>query len=172
MSTKFTRPVLCAGFTAGLVAALCGAPGASASPTVTREINIHHDEGYRHFDPDPSCGPYEPFASGVTEHLVDNEHLVVVDDGTRLNVTFGETFWIEVIPDDPSLPVTTRKGTDAGHFVALRDGDTIFHESFHDYGGAAWNPDAKIRTMYTFVTHDGEVDLKQFVVNDFPPEGC
>lgn len=159
------------GLAAGLlVSALVAAP-ASASPTITREIDIHHDEGTQHFDGNPDC---DPNAIPVTEHLVDNEHLVIVDDGTWLNVTFGETFWITVIPDDPSIATTTRKGTDVGHFRAKRNGDTIFHESFHDYGPVPWDQDVvpRIRYITTFTTVNGEVRVDHTITNDIPPEAC
>jgi hypothetical protein len=157
------------GIATGLLVALVAAsPAAAAQPTVTRTIdNDHHSE--MHFDGDPACGP---FIGGVTEIVDGHEHLVIVDDGTRLTVHFGEQFKIVAIPDDPSIAPNTRSGTDALTFVAKRNGDTIFHESFHDFGPAAWNLNAKIRFATTFITHDGEVQVDHTVDNDMPPPGC
>jgi len=148
----------------GLLASALVAAPASAQPTITREINIHHDEGTRYFPANPDC---DPNSIAVTEHLVDNEHLVIVDDGTWLNVTFGEAFTVTVTPDDPSIAPTTRRGSDAGHFRAQRDGDTIFHESFHDFGPLPWDPASvlKIRFRQTFVTVDGDVRVDRFAAD-------
>ena len=157
------------GIALGLIAAaIAVAPAAAARPQVTHAINIgFHIE--QHFDADPKCGP---FAIGVTEIADGNSHLVIVDDGTRLSITSGETFWVTAIPDDPTIASNTRHGTDAGHFQLQRDGDVIAHESFHDYGAAAWDPDAKIRLSTTFITHNGEVQVDHGIFNDMPPDGC
>ena len=111
-------------------------------------------------------------STGCTEIADGNSHLVIVDDGSTLKVTFGETFKILAIPDDPSIATNTRHGTDSGHFIAQRDGDLIVHESFHDYGPAAWDLDAKIRFATTFHTKDGEVQVDHVIENDMPPPGC
>lgn len=157
------------GIALGLIAAaIAVAPAAAARPQVTHAINIgFHIE--QHFDADPKCGP---FAIGVTEIADGNSHLVIVDDGTRLSITSGETFWVTAIPDDPTIASSTRHGTDSGHFQLQRDGDVIAHESFHDYGPAAWDPDAKIRLSTTFITHNGEVQVDHGIFNDMPPDGC
>ena len=98
---------------------------------------------------------------------------MIVDDGERLEVTFGETFRISAFPDDPAIPTDTRQGTDAGLFIASSATATSsYHESFHDYGAAAWDLDAKIRLMTTFTTRDGEVQVDHAIVNDLPPPGC
>jgi hypothetical protein len=97
---------------------------------------------------------------------------VIVDNGTWFNVTALETHKITVIPDDPSIATQTRQVTSEFHFRAQPDGDVIFHQSFHDFGPAAWDPDAKIRIATTFVTRDGEVIVDHWVVNDLPPDGC
>jgi hypothetical protein len=154
---------------AGLLATtLAASPAAAAQPTVTHTIDNHfHLE--MHFDGDPACGP---FIGGVTEIADGNERLVVVDDGMKLTVHYGETFKILAIPDDQSIAPNTRQGTDALTFVAKRDGDTIFHESFHDFGPAAWNLNAKIRMSTTFITHNGEIQVDHTIANDVPPAGC
>ena len=97
---------------------------------------------------------------------------MIIDYGSSLKVTFGETFKILAVPDDPSIATNTRHGTDAGHFIAQRDGDVIFHESFHDYGPAAWDLDAQIRFVTTFTTKNGEVHVDHLIENDMPPPGC
>jgi len=48
----------------------------------------------------------------------------------------------------------------------------VVHESFHDYGVAAWDLDAKIRLSTTFITHNGEVQVDHGLFNDMPPDGC
>ena len=157
------------GVALGLIAAaIAVAPAAAARPQVTRVVNIgFHLE--QHFDADPTCGPY---SVGVTEIADGNSHLVIVDDGTRLAITFGETFRITAIPDDPTIASNTRQGTDSGHFLIKRNGDLVVHESFHDYGVAAWDLDAKIRLSTTFITHNGEVQVDHGLFNDMPPDGC
>jgi hypothetical protein len=152
------------GLAFGLLASAIVAAPAAARPTITRDINVHHDEGTQYFPANPDC---DPNSIAVTEHLVDNEHLVVVDDGTWLNVTFGESFTVTVTPDDPSIAPTTRRGSDAGHFRAQRDGDVIYHESFHDFGPLAWDQDVivKIRLQQTFVTVDGDVQVDRFAAS-------
>jgi hypothetical protein len=149
------------GLAFGLLASALIAAPASAAPTVTREINIHHDEGTQYFPADPAC---DPNSIAVTEHLVDNEHLVIVDDGEWLNVTFGESFEVTVTPDDPAVATTTRRGADAGHFRIQRDGDVVYHESFHDFGPLPWDQDTtvKIRTRQTYLTVNGDVQLDRF----------
>ena len=157
------------GIALGLIAAaIAVAPAAAARPVVTRVVNIgFHIE--QHFDADPKCGP---FAIGVTEIADGNSHLVIVDDGARLSITAGETFWVTAIPDDPTIASNTRQGTDSGHFLIKRNGDLVVHESFHDYGVAAWDLDAKIRLSTTFITHNGEVQVDHGLFNDMPPDGC
>jgi hypothetical protein len=169
IATRHRRRPLRAGVAFGLLATvLVVAPAAAARPAITRVVDIgFHTE--QHFDADPSCGPY---SIAVTEIAEGNDHLVIVDDGTRLSVAFGETFRITAVPDDPALPTDIRQGTDALHFTLKRDGDVLFHESFHDYGAAAWDPDAQIRYMTTFTTRDGEVLVDHSIVNDMPPPGC
>jgi hypothetical protein len=152
------------GLAFGLLASALVAAPASAQPTITREINIHHDEGTRYFPANPAC---DPDSIAVTEHLVDNEHLVIVDHGDWLNVTFGESFTITVTPDDPLIAPTTRRGSDAGHFRMQRDGDVIYHESFRDFGPLPWQPAStlKIRVRQTFVTVDGNVRVDGFAAD-------
>ncbi len=57
-------------------------------------------------------------------------------------------------------------------FNLLKDGSSIFHESFHDFGPAAWDPFAKIQLFVTFVYRDGEVAVDHVFGRDLPPDGC
>jgi hypothetical protein len=72
-----------------------------------------------------------------------------------------------VTPDDPSIATTIRHGADAGHFRVQRDGDVIYHESFHDFGPLPWDQDVvvKIRVRQTFVTVGGDVQVDRFAVS-------
>ncbi len=81
----------------GLLVATVAAVPASASPTITRETNIHFSRS-QHYDANPDCD----FLGG-TEVQEGNGYLIIVDNGDWLNVTAHETFKITVIFDDPSL---------------------------------------------------------------------
>ena len=168
MSTLITRRlgrrVVSSGALLGLLVATVAAAPASAAPTVTREANIHFSRS-QYYAPVPECG----FLGG-TEIQEGNGSLVIVDNGTWLNVNAHETFKITVVYDDPSIPTETRQVTSEIHFRAQPDGDEIFHNSFHDFGPAAWDPDAKIRIVTTFVTVDGEVLVDHTIENDTPPD--
>jgi hypothetical protein len=151
------------------IAVLAAAPAAlGAKPEISRTIN-NHFVTVQHFDAEPLCGP---FSIAATEIATGNEHLVIVDQGDSVHVTYGETFHILAVPDDPSVPSDTRQGTDALVFNLLKDGTEIFHESFHDFGAAAWDPFAKIQFFVTFVYRDGEVVVEHQFGRDLPPEGC
>jgi hypothetical protein len=152
----------------GVFGAAAAGPVSAATPTVIRVTN-NQFHTVQHFDFDPACGPW---SVGVTETSDGNEHLVIVDDGTHLTVHYGETFHISAIPDDSSVPPSTRQGTDSQVFVLLRNGDSVYHESFHDFGLAAWDLDAKIRFITTLTTKDGEVHVDHEILNDMPPPGC
>lgn len=141
----------------------------AAKPEISRTIN-NHFVTTQHFDADPNCGP------GASEIATGNEHLVIVDQGDSLHITYGETFHILVVPDDPAIPSTTRQGTDALVFNLLKDGTEIFHESFHDFGAYAQSPfeqiQLKIQFFVTFVYRDGEVVVDHEFGRDLPPEDC
>ena len=139
-----------------------------ASPTVERIISNHDVHG-QHFDADPNCGPY---TMGTTEIVTRNEHIVLVDHGDRFHFTYNAAFEILVVPDDPAVPSHSRRGTEVLSFHLLKDGSEIFHQSFHDFGPAAWMPFAKIRINVTFVVRDGQVVVDHAVVHDEPPPGC
>ena len=156
------------------VTSLIGATGptagvaAAGQPVIDRTIDIHFVHT-QHFDGNPACGP---FMGGVTETATGNSHVVAIDQGDSFSVTFGETFKILAVPDDPSFPTTTRQETNAAHFQLLKDGTTIFHESFHDFGLAAWDPNAKIQLFTTLVYRDGQVVVDHTFGRDLPPPGC
>ena len=158
--SRWMRRAVAAGLGISLMLAAV-APVAAAQPTIERTINIgfHHEQ---HFDADPVCGP------GGTEIATGNEHLIIVDRGDALHITYGESFKILVVPDDPSLPTFTRQGTDAITFNLLKDGSEVFHESFHDYAPAGW-PFARIRVIVTFVYVNGEVQVDREMLHDIPP---
>ena len=164
MKRPLTRPTIGRAARIGIVLGVLGsslvAATASAAPSITREIDIHFSRS-QHFDADPNCGP------GVTEVQEGNHHLVIVDNGTWLNVTAGETSTITVIPDDPSIPTYARQVTGVFHFRAQPDGDEIFHQTFHDFG-----PYLKIRVLWTYITRDGEVTVDHTIIGDQPPAGC
>ena len=95
---------------------------------------------------------------------------MIVDDGTRLSFTSAR------LQDHghPRRPVDRPEHADGTDALTSRqrDGDVIFHESFHDFGPAAWNLNAKIRFATTFITHNGEVQVDHGIYNDMPPDGC
>jgi hypothetical protein len=141
----------------------------AAKPAIERVINNHFTHS-QHFDEAPECGPY---GWAGTEIATGNERLVIVDRGDSVHVTYGETFKILAVPDDPSIPTNTRQGTDALSFNLIKDGTVvIFKESFHDFGPAAWDPFAKIQYFRTFVYRDGAVLVDREFGRDLPPEGC
>ena len=121
-------------------------PAHAATPVVTRSITNGFST-VQHIAGDSSC-------AGVTEYASGNEHLVYVETAESVHVSYGETFRILVVPDDPSLPAVQRKGTDALHFNLTPSGNQILTESFHDF-----SPDLKISVYRTFVYVDGEVKV-------------
>ena len=129
-------------------------------------IGFHIEQ---HFDADPTCGP---FAIGVTEIADGNSHLVIVDDGTRLAITSGETFWVTAIPDDPTIASNTRHGHGRGALPAQARRRRRRPRVVPRLRAAAWDLDAKIRLSTTFITHNGEVQVDHGIFNDMPPDGC
>jgi hypothetical protein len=146
--------------------ALTAAAPAFAAVRPTVERDIHFEEV--HYFPGSDCGP------GSTEIATGNSHTVVVDDGTMLHVQFMETFQVRMIWDDPTMPDGYRQGTDALTFQLTRNGTQVFHESFHDFGPAAFlgGADAQIQLFVTFVAKDGVVRVDHFFARDLPPDGC
>ena len=147
-----------------LVATTAAPAFAAVRPTVER--NIHFEE-VQYF-PGSDCGP------GSTEIATGNSHMVVVDDGTMLHVQFTETFQVQMIWDDPTMPDGYRQGTDALTFQLTRNGTQVFHESFHDFGPAPFlgGADAHIQFFATFVAKDGVVRVDHSFGRDLPPDGC
>ena len=118
----------------------------------------------QHFDPIPECG-----FPGATEYATGNDRLILVDKGDSWHVTFGETFRIVEVPDDPALPSWERKGTDTLHFNLTKGGIETFTEAYHESGS---NDDGKnIRTIRydrTFVaTEDGVRSDREVIVFPF-----
>jgi hypothetical protein len=147
-----------------LAAAMAGPAFAAVQPVV--EVDLHTVTV--HYFPPDECGP------GSTEIGTANSHLVRIDDGTMLHVQFMETFWVEMLWDDPSIPEGQRQGTDTLTFQMPRNGTVVFHESFHDFGPAPFldGADAYIQAFVTFVAKDGVVRVDHSFGRDLPPEGC
>ena len=159
------RNVAIASTLALLVGSAVASPVAASRPIVTTEINNHfHNE----FRVEPGACPYP----GVSIVADGNERLVVVDDGVTLKVHYGESFKYTETWDGGAYPPDSHSGTDSLVFVVDRDGDTFFHESFHDFGPVPWDPDSKIRGIVTFKTVDGEVLVDHEIATDMPPAGC
>jgi hypothetical protein len=145
-----------------VAAAMAMVPAAHAEPpTITREIR-HAFSTVQHFDPIPECG----FA-GATEYTTGNDHLVIVDMGDSVHVTFGETFRILEVSDDPALGSFERKGTDALHFNLTKSGTEVFTESFHDFSP----PDFRVDYYRTFVYANGDVRVDREIIRN-PPPSC
>ena len=138
-------------------------PATASQPQVTHEVT--HFEKSQHFDANPDCGA----PVGVTEYGTGTEHLVVVEDGDTLHVTYGEQFRIVEVSDDPSISPVVRHGSDALSFQIVNGGAVeIFHESFHDQP-TSWG---NIGFTTTFVAVDGQVKVDHFFGRDLPDEGC
>jgi hypothetical protein len=150
-----------------IAATLWTAPTAhAATPEITRVIR-HAFSTVQHFDPIPECG-----FPGATEYATGNDHLVIVDQGDSLHVTFGETFHILEVPDDPAFPTIERQGTDALHFNLIKGGTVVtFSESFHDFASQDdANNFRKIDYYRTFVSTGDDVRVdREFVRKDLPP---
>jgi hypothetical protein len=99
-------------------------------PEITREVR-HAFSTVQHFDPIPECG-----FPGATEYATGNDRLIIIDKGDSWHVTFGETFRILEVPDDPALPSWERKGTDTLHFNLTKGGTETFTEAYHESGSS------------------------------------
>lgn len=140
--------------------------GHTAKPEITREVR-HAFSTVQHFDPIPECG-----FPGATEYATGNDHLVIVDQGDSLHVTFGETFRVLEVPDDPAFPTITRKGTDALHFNLTKGGTETFSESYHEFGRVEGSRNFLFKFDYyrTFVSRGDDVRVdREFVRKDSPP---
>jgi hypothetical protein len=139
--------------------------GHAAKPEIIREIR-HAFSTVQHFDPIPECG-----FPGATEYATGNDHLVIIDKGDSFHLTFGETFRIMVVYDDPTWPTEERKGTDALHFNLTKGGTETFSESFHDFVSRDDSKNfLKFDYYRTFVSTGDDVRVdREFVRKDFPP---
>src|SRR3954451_5171672 len=81
--------------------AIAGPAAAAGQATVTMTVNNRSE--VEHFD---GCGG----SPGVTEYLTGREHLHFVEftNGT-LNVSYGTTFWVTEVSDDPTVPTRQRQ---------------------------------------------------------------
>jgi hypothetical protein len=141
-----------------VAAAIAMVPAAYAeTPTITREIR-HAFSLVQHF---PDAGPGCPAA---TEYATGNDHLVIVETDDSLHVTFGETFRILVVHDDPTIPSYERQGTDALHVNLTKSGTEVFTESFHDFA----LPDFKLAYFRTFVYANGDVRVDREILRNPP----
>ena len=141
--------------------AIAGPVAAAGPPTVTTTANDL--SAVEHFD---GCGEGHP---GVTEYLTGRERLQVVEfAGGTLNVSYGKTFQITEVSDDPTVPPRERRGTDAITFHLIDNGPEVFHESFHDMSTGIGN----IFQVTTFVAVQGEVRVDHNFVRNPPPSGC
>jgi len=145
-----------------LAMAVCVAPSALAADPVITRLSEQHFSTVQHFDGSPECGP------GATEYATGNNHLQIVDLGDSVHVTFGETFQVLTVPDDPAAATILRRGTDAGSFNLSKNGTTTFHESFRDFG----TPWGDIQFFQTFVYANGQVVVDHVIARDSPPPGC
>ena len=106
---------------------------------------------------------------GVTEYLTGREHVQVVDFGQgTLKLTYGLTFRVTEVSDDPTVPSRERQGSDERTLHLLDDGSVIFHESFHDLNTGFGDTFA----VTTFVGVGGEVRVEHDFVRNPPPSGC
>ena len=136
--------------------------GQAAKPEIIREIR-HAFSTVQHFDPE--CG-----FPGATEYATGNDHLVIIDKGDSFHATFGETFRIMVVFDDPAFPTLERKGTDALHFNLTKGGTETFSQSFHDFASQDDSKNfLKFDYYRTFVSTGDDVRVdREFVRKDFP----
>lgn len=96
---------------------------------------------------------------------------ILLDQGDSVHVTFGETFHILVVYDDPAWPTEERQGTDALHFNLTKGGTETFSESFHDFVSVDGSKNFLRFDYYrTFVSTGDDVRVdREFVRKDFPP---
>ena len=160
-----SRLLMPAAAMAVVVTSMIAAAPATAKPPPVVSTVVNHFETSQYFPADPNCRT----PVGVTEIAVGTEHLHVTDHGDTLHVTYGETFRIQEVWDDPSIPVGERQGTDALTFQLVNGGAVqVFHENFHDKP-SVWGD---IAFYTTFVAVKGEVRVDHFFGRDLPDEGC
>lgn len=136
---------------------------AAEGPVITREVR-HAFSTVQHFDPIPECG-----FPGATEYATGNDHLIIVDMGDSVHVTFMETFRVLEVPDDPSFPTIERKGTDTIHFNLTKSGTETFSESYHEFASKEGeNNFWKIGYFRTFVSVGDDVRVDREIVRNPP----
>ena len=149
---------------AGLAAIAMAAPASAAPPTVTTEVS--HVQFSEHFDGNPNCGTV-----GGTEFFDGTQRLHVVTDGDTMHVTFGSTFDIVGVPDDPaSLPSNVTPPMQRPSKSSTTEGSWSSMESFHDKNTVFGD----LRFYTTFVAVDGvvKVDHTRSFPPGQPPPGC
>jgi len=139
------------------------APASAAPPTVT--TTVRHVQFADHYDDNPSCGTV---ASTVYYDGTDRLHVAFAGD--TIHASYGATFKIREVPDDPSFPTLEREATDSFTFQLTNGGVQVFHESFHD----SVTPFGDLRLYTTFVAVDGvvKVDYTRVGPSGVPPPGC
>jgi hypothetical protein len=147
---------------AALAPLAVAATASAAPPTVTTQVE--HVQFSEHYDGNPNCGTV-----GATEFLDGRGHLQIVADGDMLHVEFAAEFTILEVPDDPSIPVRERRGTDAFSSQLVNNGGVVItHESYHEKNTVFGD----IRLYTTFVAVDGQVKVDHFFGQNLPPPGC
>jgi hypothetical protein len=105
----------------------------------------------------------EPPAAN-TEEATGHAHLVIVEDGETLHVTFVETLRVRVVYDDPSCPVIDRKGTDTQHFNLTKGGTQTFSESYHEsFNRDGANNFLTFRYYRTFVSTGDDIRVDRCI---------
>jgi hypothetical protein len=133
------------------------------APTITTQVDKFSK--VIHFDAAPECGlPY-----GSTEYQTGTEHLQIVEQGDNIHLSFGDTFQITQVSDNPAIPTRVRRGADAGTFQLVNNGAVVLsHESFHDF-----NTDfGDIFLTASFVAVNGKVLVDHLISRNLPPDGC
>ena len=149
--------VTAAGLAALWIAGPAAAAGSPAVTTIVRPISFAE-----HFD--AACG-----LPGSTEYWSGTEryHAVEFADGS-VNITWGASFKVHQVSDDPTVAPRDRQGTDANVFHLSDNGPVVFHESFHDRN-TDWGD---IFLTTTFVEVNGEVQVDHTLTRNLPPDGC
>ena len=159
------RLLLPAAAMAVVVTSMVAPAPAAAKPPPIAFTEVNHFEKSFYLPPNPDCGAI----SGVTIFAQGTEHLHVTEFDDSYHVAYGETFKIQEVSDDPSIPVVETQGTDALTYHFIKGGAVeVFHESFHDNN----TPWGDIAFYTTFVVVNGEVHVDHTFGRDNPPEGC
>jgi len=103
------------------------------------------------------------------EYYTGNDHIVIVETEDMFHVTFGETYKVLGVPDDPTLPTHDGHGTDAFHFNFTKSGTEVRTESFHDFRTDEFGTVQRIDYHLTFVFANGELRVDREIIRNFPP---